>query len=82
MHRYWLIKHLTTRINSSGLQWGGALLPFNAGPLHPCPLISLSLASLCSLHFGVYLLGAILPALGQICTNLATRFRFCGNLNK
>ena len=25
---------------------------------------------------------AILPALAQICTNLATRFRFCGNLKK
>ena len=52
MHRYWLIKHLITRINSSGLHWRGALLPFNAGPsfhapsflfpLLPCLLFSLA----------------------------------------
>ena len=44
MHMYWLIKHLITRINSSGLHWRGALLPCNAGPpLHapsfPFPLL-------------------------------------------
>ena len=52
MHRYWLINHLITRINSSGLHWRGALLPFNAGPsfhapsflfpLLPCLLFSLA----------------------------------------
>ena len=52
MHTYWLIKHLITRINSSGLHWRGALLPFNAGPsfhapsflfpLLPCLLFSLA----------------------------------------
>ena len=56
MHRYWLIKHLITRINSSGLHWRGALLAFNVGPLLPCPLFSLSLASLPPFYFGVYLL--------------------------
>ena len=52
MHRYWSIKHLITIINSSGLHWRGALLPFNAGPsfhapsflfpLLPCLLFSLA----------------------------------------
>ena len=52
MHKYWLTKHLITRINSSGLHWRGALLPFNAGPsfhapsflfpLLPCLLFSLA----------------------------------------
>ena len=56
MHRYWWIKHLITRINSSGLHWRGALPPCNAGPLLPRPLFSLSLASLPPFYFGVYLL--------------------------
>ena len=56
MHRYWPIKHLITRINSSGLHWRGALLPFNVGPLLPCPLFLLSLPSLRPFYFRVYLL--------------------------
>ena len=56
MHRYWLIEHFITRINSWGLHWRGALLPCNAGPFGPCPLFLLSLTFLRPSYFRVYLL--------------------------